>query len=175
MSPPTPRVRTATVMSDSHDSDKHRVFDVPRARGDDSKFREWCAEHSDLFVVVTERRPRAPRVALHRATWTASRQTSPPAGTCGVAADANCLRMRSASQRSSLARRVSRFDGRLTSASASVLDGTSSRSLLVRTAGQEQRRADPDTVHGPVDTRQNWTCGDGAAGSTAWLVAQTAD
>ena len=41
------------------------VFTVPRPGDDDSKFREWAAAHPDLFVVVGERRPRAPRVMLH--------------------------------------------------------------------------------------------------------------
>jgi hypothetical protein len=44
------------------------VFTVPKPGDDDTRFREWCAEHSDLFVVVSERRPRPPRVMLHRTT-----------------------------------------------------------------------------------------------------------
>jgi hypothetical protein len=35
---------------------------------DDSGFLEWVAGHPDGFVVVSERRPRPPRVVLHRAT-----------------------------------------------------------------------------------------------------------
>ena len=43
------------------------TFTVPRSGDPDTKFREWVAANPDLFVVVTERRPRAPRVELHSA------------------------------------------------------------------------------------------------------------
>jgi hypothetical protein len=44
------------------------VFAVPRPGDDDFKFEDWCAEHPDLFVVVSERRPRPAQVVLHRTT-----------------------------------------------------------------------------------------------------------
>jgi hypothetical protein len=46
------------------------VFTVPKRGDDDTRFREWCAENPDLFVAVSERRPRPPQVVLHRTTCT---------------------------------------------------------------------------------------------------------
>jgi hypothetical protein len=46
------------------------TFPVPRPGTYEAEFSDWCAEHPDLFVVLTERRPRAPQVFLHRATCT---------------------------------------------------------------------------------------------------------
>jgi hypothetical protein len=57
-------------MDQTTDPGKLWVFVVPRPGTYEAEFREWCAEHPDLFVVVTERRPRAPQVFLHRATCT---------------------------------------------------------------------------------------------------------
>jgi hypothetical protein len=46
------------------------VFTVPRQGDDDTKFREWTAANRDLFVVVSERRPRPRQVELHSAGCT---------------------------------------------------------------------------------------------------------
>lgn len=43
------------------------VFTSPHPGDSDFKFRHWAAANPDLFVVVSERRPRPSQVQLHRA------------------------------------------------------------------------------------------------------------